>query len=387
MKPIQTILITLAIFAFAACTGNTKKDAANTTATPTIDITKKYPTKEIAFQDFAEVNYIPLGTSDKVLLDEDAEIAFTSPNKIITFNRNKGDVFIFDGKGKIISHFNNKGQSGQEYHNIHALIYDEENKEIIIQDYQLKNQFRVYDENGKYKRSLPFPEDCSFKNVMNYNKETLIAYENNYVHDAEKNHLARKKPYVFLSKKDGSVVSEVDIILDERISTTFMQITGTSAAMIIMNEVNILKYGKGFVLNDVACDTVFYYDEQRTLAPLLIRQPSVLSMDDPKLVMFFERVTKDYFFVASFLNEYNFTTGKRGERIDLAYNRNSGEIYSYNLYNEDMPTFKHARHYKLLPADLLIEMLEENKLKGKLKEIAEQLDPDDNPVVVTMEMK
>ena len=387
MKPIRNILITLAIFALTACTGNTKKDAANATATPTIDITKKYPTKEIAFQDFAEVNYIPLGISDKVLLDEDAQIAYTSPDKIITLNRNKGDVFIFDGEGKIVSHFNNKGQSGQEYNIFNTLIYDEQNKEIIIQDYSSMKRFQIYNENGIHKRSLPFPEDCLFKNVMNYDKETLIAYENNHVHDAENNHLSRKKPYVFLSKKDGSMVSEVDITLDERISTTFMQITGTSAAMISMNEKNILKYGKGFVLNDVACDTVFYYNEQRTLSPLLIRQPSVLSMDDPKLVMFFERVTKDYFFFASFQNEYNFTTDKRGERIDLAYDRNSGEIFSYNLYNEEIPTFERARHFKLLPADFLIEMLEENKLKGKLKEIAEQLDPDDNPVVVTMEMK
>ena len=40
-----------------------------TSKLPTIDITKEYPKKKLVLQDIATAEYIPLETSDKVLLD------------------------------------------------------------------------------------------------------------------------------------------------------------------------------------------------------------------------------------------------------------------------------------------------------------------------------
>lgn len=384
MKLIHNLLIIVAILAFA-CTGNGEKDAAPLEGiVPIIDITKKYSSKDLFVEDLFEISYIPLRASENVLLDGSEQIAYHSTDKIIAYNSMNGNVFIFDDKGKVVSQFNDRGQSGEEYNQIKNLIYDDKNQEIIIQD-EYSDHFLVYNENGKYKRSLPYPQNCDFKDVLNYNEEMLIAYENNFVDDVEKNHLARKKPFVFLSKLDGSIVFDIDIKLDERISTAFQMATETGSSTIKVYGPTILMCDKGFVLNDVSSDTIFYYDEGRNLSPLLIRQPAIGKMNNPKTVMFLYNVTKEYMMISSFINEYNFKTQERGEKVELIFDRNSGQVFSYKLSYRDLlidDLKVTPQPYMLLPADILIEFYEQNKLGGELKEIAAQLDPDDNPVLM-----
>ena len=73
-----------------------------TSKLPTIDITKEYPKKKLVLQDIATAEYIPLETSDKVLLDGVATLhcSFTE-HYITTYNANEGQIFVFDRKGKI----------------------------------------------------------------------------------------------------------------------------------------------------------------------------------------------------------------------------------------------------------------------------------------------
>lgn len=78
-----------------------------TSKLPTIDITKEYPKKKLVLQDIATAEYIPLETSDKVLLDGVATLhcSFTE-HYITTYNANEGQIFVFDRKGKICHTFN-----------------------------------------------------------------------------------------------------------------------------------------------------------------------------------------------------------------------------------------------------------------------------------------
>ena len=82
-----------------------------TSKLPTIDITKEYPKKKLVLQDIATAEYIPLETSDKVLLDGVATLhcSFTE-HYITTYNANEGQIFVFDRKGKICHTFNHKGE-------------------------------------------------------------------------------------------------------------------------------------------------------------------------------------------------------------------------------------------------------------------------------------
>lgn len=76
-----------------------------TSKLPTIDITKEYPKKKLVLQDIATAEYIPLETSDKVLLDGVATLhcSFTE-HYITTYNANEGQIFVFDRKGKYAIH-------------------------------------------------------------------------------------------------------------------------------------------------------------------------------------------------------------------------------------------------------------------------------------------
>ncbi len=401
----KLIIVSTATIILLACLGNSNTKSttvANKQTTtnnieqrkpvakgiPVIDVTKKYQKKEIRLQDIATVQYIPLETSDKVLLDKDGIVGHISDNKIVMFNIQKGDVFFFDGKGKIISHFNRKGQSGQEYQSISGLIYDEANKEIIIKDYLGRRRFLVYDENGKYKRTLPFPKGCWFEDEMNYDNQTLIAYENYNVFNPKKIHLARKKPYVLLSKKDGSMVSEINLKVKERISTSFSIPMGENSSYVVkISNINILKNKNDFILAEIASDTLFAFTPQKKLVPLAIRKPAVLSMSDPKVVLFTGFVNDKYIDFGTFKNEYNFQTKEAGTQTSLLLDRTTHEIFEYNLVNADFKSRKGSFDYARLYSDELIDALEAGKLNGKLKEIAQKINIDDNPVLMVVKMK
>ncbi|MDR1369718.1 MAG: 6-bladed beta-propeller [Dysgonamonadaceae bacterium] len=82
---------------------------------PVIDISKKYQKKDIVLQDIADIEYIPLETTDDVLLGNRPILSCVSDKYILVHETIRGDIFVFDRTGKIISHFNRKGQSGMEY--------------------------------------------------------------------------------------------------------------------------------------------------------------------------------------------------------------------------------------------------------------------------------
>ena len=71
---------------------------------PVVDITKDYPKKEMVLKDFVTVEYIPLETTDDVLLDNIAHL-YTSvtDHYIVNCNSQEGTVFVFDRSGKITS--------------------------------------------------------------------------------------------------------------------------------------------------------------------------------------------------------------------------------------------------------------------------------------------
>ena len=54
-----------------------------TSGLPQIDVRTDYPEKEICLQDVAEVSYIPLETTDEILLDEGTGVEVLSSNGIL----------------------------------------------------------------------------------------------------------------------------------------------------------------------------------------------------------------------------------------------------------------------------------------------------------------
>ena len=81
----------------------------------------------------------------------------------------------------------------------------------------------------------------------------------------------------------------------------------------------------------------------------------------------------------------------------LVYDVAEQKIYKYTVHNADYEDREEnlskqnvnnkIAFYQALPADELIEALEDGKLKGKLSDIASHLDMEDNPVVMIVKPK
>ncbi len=117
---------------------------------PVVDVTKTYPQKEIVLQDIANVEYIPLETKNDALIEDAKSVVYCSKDTIIVHNKVKGDLLFFNGKGKFISNFNRKGQSGEEYIYGFKAVFDKQQKELFISDKYGNNKERllVYDTKG-----------------------------------------------------------------------------------------------------------------------------------------------------------------------------------------------------------------------------------------------
>lgn len=84
--------------------------------------------------------------------------------------------------------------------------------------------------------------------------------------------------------------------------------------------------------------------------------------------------------------------------IDLLYDKQEKALFRYRVYNSDYENKKEAflkskplnreiPSCQFLEASDLIRDYKEGKLKGRLKEIASQLDEDSNPVIMLIKHK
>ena len=244
---------------------------SKTNILPVIDISKNYPTKKIILQDIADVEYVSLETTDEVLLSGvslgDVSILFHVSDKYIcTYEFNRGEIFIFNRSGKIVNHFNNKGQqSGSEYTSIKNIVFDEKNEELFVcTHYQ---SILVYSMSGEFKRKL---ESLKNYEAYNFDDKTLLVFDEINVEDSKVT--SKKNPYRLISKKDGSTVEVLDIYLPQRYSHRFLIEPGHIVSMGFYNQ---MYYGKDFTIMDMSSDTAFLLTQNKELTPFLIRKPSV----------------------------------------------------------------------------------------------------------------
>lgn len=167
MKNVHSILIMLLLI-IAGCGKNNQP--ANELST--VDVTAKYPYKELILQDFMDVEYIPLETTDEFLCM--GSLWGVGKNIIIATNfNNDGNIFIFDRKGKALKRINRKGQGNEEYSSYSRIILDEEKEEIFVNN-SFAKKIQVYDLEGNFKRDLLIKKEFSLFEMYNFDKDNLI---------------------------------------------------------------------------------------------------------------------------------------------------------------------------------------------------------------------
>ena len=384
MKKLNIILSAILLVMFVGC-----KDSKHLNdALIHIDLSKSYPKKELILQDFMDVEYVPLETTDDFLTQGIVK-AVGKEYLVVTNRFNDGEIFIFHRKtGKGIRKINRQGQGGEEYTRINEIVLDENNDEIFVKT--LGNKILVYDLYGNFKRCLALDREVS--SVFDYDKDHLICYDMTDYHS--KGEERTKSYHIMISKQDGSITNDIYIPF-KTINTPIVK----DKDRFIANYSYQIRLSNGEVtLMDTSADTLYNYASDGTLIPFVTRIPPVNTMN-PEVFLYMGIHTDRYYFMEAVNNVFNFEKGNGFHSDILMYDKIEKAIYQVTVYNNDYiekrPVAMTAKSINrevesvtTLNASPLIETFKKGKLKeGPLKEIVSKLNDEDNPVIMVVKQK
>ena len=346
----------------------------------TLDLDNKTPAQDILLQEVADVSYIPLETTDDVLLAQFKYVAAITDSLVLI--RNGFYEFVtFNSDGTILSQFNKRGESRQEYTSAAIHSYDKQAKEFYIVD-GAAQRIQVYSLDGKYNRTIPF-QSANQVSFLAKIGEPLLMYEN-YESYTEMNKDTVLQPYIVYSEKEENL-SRLDITITDPVSTKVR----TGEFITLSPNRSILAYGDGFLLFNNSIDTVHYFTQEREIKPIIAIEPTI-KQTNSILDMYF--VCDSYLFLEQTMKTPR--PGKTGKDSEaLAFDFKTGDLFPYKFVNQDFPTQKDINLFwrpqapknvltSLIEAGDILDAYDEGKLSGTLKELAPTLDADDNPVLM-----
>lgn len=234
--------------------------------------------------------------------------------------------------------------------------------------------------------------------VYNFDDKTLLAYDTKDINMPQAREIANKQPYYLISKKDGKIVSQLNLKFKERISNVLVITENAQMRSRTLSAENNLKFGQKFVITDMSSDTVYHLMPDGTFVPMLVKKPSVRNAEPPA-VLVTGLETDKFISMANLLLDFNRDRNSRRSLIsEVMLEYESGEIYNPFIFNADVPSYKLniAINKMELPRNMCVlfyrveslqKALEDNKLKGELKELTMKLKEEDNPVLVLVKFK
>jgi hypothetical protein len=396
MKRVNTLLAVI-LSVMAGCGGN----KPSTDAFITVDVTASYPEKELILQDFMDVEYIPLETADEFITM--AFIEAIGKDIMIFTNKRRGndDIFFFDRNGKGLRKINRYGQGGEEYTNVQNVVLDEDNGEMYVNN-TFSTNILVYDLFGNFKRSFRQRNDLILNQTGNFDRDNLIGHDAYLIFDNGAITDKKRNCFLIISKQDGGI-KEIPIPYKEKKSTilTGPGANGRITDRSIRNR-ELIPYRDSWILTEPSADTIYSYSPDHNMKPFIVRIPSVQSMD-PEVFLFPGILTDRYCFMQTVKKEYDFKADAGFPRTDLVYDRQEKTIFECVVYNDDFtdkrpvslvyeyPMFtiinNEIAFIKRLEAFELVEAYGKGQLKGKLKEIAAELDEESNAVIMLAKYK
>lgn len=358
---------------------------------PEVDVTQAKRFAPLKVSEKATVEFIPLETNADFLLDRVAGALINVTEKyIVTVNITEGKLFVFSRQGKALHTFCRKGQGPEEFVYPIAVRVDEKSKEIFVLDYQ---KVQVYSLTGKYKRSLNIPENVKIGSMFNYDDKHLICYDNhNLDRQGEK---VTEQPFFLFSKKDGKI-TRIPLTIQNRIGQSmYIEREGKKMVVTMNNIAPMVKNGDEVVLSDMGSDVVYLYKKGK-VTPLLKRNPGTMDFN-PRSAMGVVMKLGDIVWLREVKKEVK---GPRPDINMLTYDVSTGEVnnlvlwddvnftnpYSVQSRNErqELPYNCTAANFQ---PDYLKKLNEQGHLTGRLKELAEEMLEDDNPLLILYKLK
>ena len=401
MKGMNVILWCLLVVYLLAC--GPKQSLRQNDSILIIDIDKRdYPIEDVDINAIADVEYIPLETTDESIIPNGNAGFYVTDSLIITSSIHSGEVFFFDRKGSFLYKVCRLGNSGKEYSRLSELIVDFVSKELLVYSAG-ERKIQIYDFDGDYQRTLRLPTDDFVVNELyNYDDDYLIGCNYKYSY-LEKKH-ADNHPYYLISKKNGNLIN-LPLFIEDRIDfcvnrevVTFSGGAYSNNTYFKIDQLN--NNGTDMIIGDFALDTIYCYRDYK-LTPIALKIPPVKSKN-PRRIVAVEFVS-DYFIRFRIIDMVYIPDAPQkpfDESPELVWDKRGKrfrhwKVYDYNYSTKIKPDFPRAR-WSDLPrnygvssyrAEKLIEQYEKGELKGKLKEVASKLKEDDNRVVILCKYK
>jgi len=398
-KYIMRTTFYIIIFFLAGCTSKSQKGLDS--ELPILDLSQNYPEIELDIHEIADVEYVPLETTDSSVIGMGLKKNISE--KYIITSDPYGPVFIFDRGGKHLQTIHGHGQGPEEYNMIYGLAVDFKKEEYFVNDYNRK-KIQVYDFKGKWKYNISYPKGTYYTYLFNLNEQYLIGV--NEFHDtANIDNLQMDRMPYHLIDKNTSVCTPLPITIDRWISKTLERRIITENKITTMESTTLGLMPRlwansyDFFISEFSKDTLYNYKDGQ-LSPLAIRYPSVDSYDTPVVIspiiyadnfLLFKpvelRLDKDYVFAPydeAPLLMWNRKTNEI-QHITRLYDSNRGMRINSNMQYErsEQPNC----FISTMATSQLCEEYEEGKLKGKLKDVVSKLKEDDNDVIAIYKIK
>lgn len=367
------------------------------TKLPVFDLSKDYPQKKLRLQDMAEIEYVPLETTDEILLGGSSVLSAVTDKYILIHESRLGDIFVFDRKtGKIYSHFNHRGQGGMEYSWIkNGTILDEKKEEIYV-----CSQFIfVYSLKGEYKRTLKIKGFENDMKILNFDDESLFIYDDVVVLEPGRESRIKKDPYRLVSKKDGSLISVLDIHFSKRYTNKIPQkLENNMWRTFQFYYPHNVHYGSDIVIMDISSDTLYHLSPNKGLIPRLTRTPSIHATDPRHIWIPFLTIDKFMLF-GTFILDFN---SSGGQIPTLMYDFATGEVNKVSILDTEYDTKAWSQgewepggdpaiaknvYAEFIDVSSMKEAYKGKRLVGNGMKVAKNLMEDDNPVVRIIKFK
>ena len=212
--------------------------------------------------------------------------------------------------------------------------------------------------------------------LFDCDEKHLLAYDDYGLSDLSATQF-NEYPYILIDKQTGQL-SPLPLRLQHRLGKSF----SIGGYFMSLNLEPMLKNsGNGVVISDFAKDSVFVLRSGMDLSAVCVLTDRYMLLDDVRLNI--PRGQKGDVEIAG--SKSLLCDRKSGEVSEVVFrlkdlDANFFDVVSHNSRN-DLPD---NLYMYTLRVETLLDLLEANKLSGRLKEVAQRLNPDDNPVLVAV---
>ena len=352
------------------------------------------PKQEIYLEDIADVDYIPLVTTDSILVNDYPPESVT-PEGIAVRGGQPGELLLLDPTGqKLVGRVCRCGQGPEEYTVIYRCVVDWQRCEVYIADY---THLKAYDFAGNYLRTLLTKEEIPMLDIRNLNADQLLCARE------RENCETPYRPYFTLSKADGRVDTLTSIELSRFIASNRTVLSNDGRSY---NAHAFLPLLVGCAdrmwLTALALDTIFQINPDRSLLPVMapLRAPT---RDEEAPLLHFRGINDRYIWLSWVRRNVtvqleHMEAGMREDLKIYMYDRKAQTwcepAYRCRAWSGFEPRYiftdplPYGYGLVMLNAMDLVEAYQNDELADeRLREIASTLREDDNPVLMRLKFK